>query len=679
MMRLERRVDPADGDGEEADGGREWLVTNGLGGYASGTIAGVVTRRFHGLLIAALPVPLGRTMMLNHLDEVLFVGDQGFSLGHKRRPDKAGTSIVPARLAEFRLEQGLPVWRYEVDGAAVEKRLVMPHGQNTVVVTYRRTGGDAAAHLEVEPWINFRPHEGALDRVPNVPTAVTVIGDRFEIASESYPPLRVKLQGRSSAFRIDSKRIDGVDYSVERSRGYDATGALHSPGFFQVELPVGGTAEFLASTEVWDVALSVSPDTVLTAELNRRARLIARAGPVATEGFGAELTLAADQFVIIPVGRSADAARARARGDDIRTVIAGYHWFTEWGRDTMISLEGLALVTGRHAEAGFILRTFAHWVRDGLIPNLFPEGETAGLYHTADATLWFFHAIARYLEYSKDQETLEVLLPTLLDIAAHHEKGTRFGIGVDPEDGLLRQGQEGYQLTWMDAKVGDLVVTPRRGKPVEINALYYNALRLLESWTRQRGDDDRARAFAEKAERLKASYNERFWYAEGGYLYDVVDGEHGSDPSFRPNQLLAISLPHPVLDESRWRAVVEKIEERLVTPVGLRSLAKDDPSYKAKYFGDLRSRDLAYHQGTVWAWLVGPFIDAWVKVYPERRAEARRFLGGFERHLSEACVGQISEIFDAEPPYTARGCIAQAWSVAEVLRCLAMFEGRRDR
>jgi predicted glycogen debranching enzyme len=335
----------------------------------------------------------------------------------------------------------------------------------------------------------------------------------------------------------------------------------------------------------------------------------------------------------------------------------------------MISLEGLTLVTRRYVEAGWILRTFAHYVRDGLIPNMFPEGENKGLYHTADATLWFFHALSRYLAHTQDRTTLRGILPKLNEIVDHHLKGTRFGIGIDPADSLLTQGAEGYQLTWMDAKVDDWVVTPRRGKPVEINALWYNALCLLQQWTREEADESRAKILADRAQQVRASFNKRFWYPEGGYLYDVVDGEHGEDHSCRPNQLLAISLPNAVLDEARWKSVLDLVQQRLFTPVGLRSLAPGEPDYKAKYFGDLRARDAAYHQGTVWGWLIGPFIDAWLKVHPDGRAEARRFLEGFIPHLQEACIGSISEIFDADPPFTPRGCIAQAWSVAEVLRC----------
>ena len=348
-------------------------------------------------------------------------------------------------------------------------------------------------------------------------------------------------------------------------------------------------------------------------------------------------------------------------------MIAGYHWFTDWGRDTMISLEGLALLTGRHDEARSILRTFAQNIRQGLIPNLFPEHGGEGLYNTADATLWFFHALDRYVEATGDREMLRELLPALVGIVEHHLNGTLFGIGVDGDDGLLRQGADGYQLTWMDAKVDDWVVTPRRGKAVEINALWYNALRLLGGWV-QDHQYTTSLPLADRAAAAQQAFNRRFWYGEGGYLYDVVDGEHGDDASCRPNQIFALSLRHPILERSHWQAVVEVVQQRLLTPVGLRSLSADHPDYRSHYDGDLRARDAAYHQGTVWAWLIGPFVDAWIRLYPERRLEARGFLDGFRAHLDQACIGSISEILDAEPPFTPRGCVSQAWSVAEVLR-----------
>jgi predicted glycogen debranching enzyme len=414
----------------------------------------------------------------------------------------------------------------------------------------------------------------------------------------------------------------------------------------------------------------LSPEEAFTADEERRRGLLAVSHPKAQSDVGAELVLAADQFIMTPAGRIEDMARARASGDEIRSVIAGYHWFTDWGRDTMISLEGLTLTTGRHEEAKWILRTFAHYIRDGLIPNFFPDGKNEGLYHTADATLWFFHALNRYVEVTGDRATLQLILPKLMEVAEHHLRGTHYGIRVDPEDGLLRQGKEGYQLTWMDAKVDGWVVTPRRGKAVEINALWYNALRLLENWLRDAKNESAAQRFGEHARRAYDCFNERFWFEQGGYLYDVIDAETGgNDSACRPNQLLAISLKHPILDQKYWEPVLQVVKEKLVTPVGLRSLSREHPDYKPKYFGDLRARDAAYHQGTVWGWLIGPFIDAWLKVYPEQRREARKLLEGFVPHLDEACVGSISEIFDAEQPFTPRGCIGQAWSIAEVLRC----------
>jgi predicted glycogen debranching enzyme len=385
--------------------------------------------------------------------------------------------------------------------------------------------------------------------------------------------------------------------------------------------------------------------------------------------------LASDQFIVAPSGRIEDAARARAAGDEVRTVVAGYPWFTDWGRDTMISLEGLTLATGRTMEAGWIVRTFAYYIRDGLIPNMFPERESEGRYNTADATLWYFHALQRYFETSDDRATLRLLLPRLLDIIEHQKRGTRFGIGMDPSDCLLRQGEEGLQLTWMDAKVEDWVVTPRRGKAVEINALWFNALCLLAGWVRMEHGAAEARPLDELAAQVGESFNRRFWYGQEGYLYDVVDGENGDDPSCRPNQVLAISLDYPVLDRSRWEPVMNIVRERLLTPVGLRSLAPGHPDYKPRYYGDLRSRDAAYHQGTVWPWLIGPYIDAYLKLYPGDRAGAHGLLKVLAEQLGNGCVGSIGEIHDAEAPYTPRGCVAQAWSVAELLRCLVKTAG----
>ncbi|HWQ55370.1 MAG TPA: amylo-alpha-1,6-glucosidase [Bryobacteraceae bacterium] len=648
--------------------GEEWLVTNGLGGYASGTVSGLVTRRYHGLLIAALATPLGRMMMLNALWERLRLPDRTVvHTGPEELSGVAADIVLPP--TEFRLEAGLPVWRYEVNGFVLEKRLWMPYRQNTVHLSYRLLKGDGPLRLGLRPATHFRSHDAPVGEAPARKYVLNVCEDQYEVsAGPELPVLRLLLHGPSPAFTFDRRDTSPILYRTERSRGYEAVGTLWTPGYFRVDLEPGGRATLVASTESWEVIRALQPDDAIDAELTRRRELLHCADGAARSGPAAELVLAADQFLVTPVGRVEDAARARAAGDEVRTVIAGYHWFTDWGRDTMISLDGLTLATGRHAEARWILRTFAYYIRDGLIPNLFPEGEKEGLYHTADATLWFFHAIHRYLEVTGDRATLVLLLPKLLDIAEHHIRGTRFGIGVDPSDGLLRQGEQGYQLTWMDAKVGDWVVTPRRGKAVEINALWYNALRLLEAWLREGGEATSAARIGEAAARARESFNRRFWYPEGGYLYDVVDGEAGDDPACRPNQLLAISLAHPVLERERWEPVLRTVAERLLTPAGLRSLAPGHPDYKDKYYGDLRSRDAAYHQGTVWAWLIGPFVDAWLAVYPDDHARAREFLLGFVPQLEQACIGSISEIFDAEEPYTPRGCIAQAWSVAEVLR-----------
>ena len=655
---------------------REWLVTNGLGGYASGTVSGAVTRRYHGLLIAALPAPLGRIVMWSHVSEFLRFSDHDVvSLGAEERAGGQLDLKSADYLSEFRLEDGLPVWTYRVREVVVEKRVLLPHLQNTVHISYKVISKGVPPRLELRPAFHFRHHEAPVDADLAAPYKLTAIDGRYEIAAarRKLPPLRMQLHGRESAFTIAPSKIPQVVYRIEQQRGYAYEGELWSPGFFRVDLTERSTATIVASTEPWDIIDVLGPEDVLVAECERRARLLHGAIPKVRQSFPAELLFAADQFVITPAGRFEEVARAHAAGDEVRTVIAGYHWFTDWGRDTMISLEGLTLITGRCLEAGYILRTFAYYVRDGLIPNMFPDGAKEGKYNTADATLWFFHALGRYLDRTADRTTLQLLLPKLTDIAEHHLRGTKFNIHVDPADGLLAQGQEGYQLTWMDAKIGDWVVTPRRGKAVEINALWYNALRLLANWLREIGDDASAQHYDEQAEQARVSFNNRFWFAEGGYLYDVVDVDGGAknDSSCRPNQLFAISLDHPVLDAKHWKSVLDVVEKELLTPVGLRTLSPGDPEYKPIYSGDLRSRDGAYHQGTVWPWLIGAFIDAWLKVHPHDRAAARKFLETFPLHLNDNGIGTISEVFDAREPHLPGGCIAQAWSVAEVLRAWA--------
>ena len=656
---------------------KEWLVTNGLGGYASGTVTGAITRRYHGLLIAALPNPLGRMMMLNGLSERLRLPDRRVVYtGAEELAGVAPEEVHP--VTSFRLDNGLPVWRYEIEDFVLEKRLFMPNRQNTVHVRYHLLSGKGVLRLNLRPAIQIRSHDATAHLLQSTPYRLSVYEDQFEISGEAHHPvLRMMLHGPSTAFTFDRKQTPTIPYSAECHRGYACKGPLWSPGYFRIDLEEGRQTLLVASTEGWETIRALSPEESFRTEVERCTLLLNMAAPELRTGHAAQLVLAADQFLITPVGRVEDAVRAKALGDEVRTVIAGYHWFTDWGRDTMISLEGLTLLTGRHNEAGWILRTFAEYVHNGLIPNLFPEGKKEGLYHTADATLWFFHAIHRYVLKTEDRITLRLILPKLMDIIAFHVRGTDFGIHVDPGDGLLCQGAEGYQLTWMDAKVEDWVVTPRRGKAVEINALWYNALRLLENWLIEMDDAAAADPIRRRADQVWESFNRRFWYEAGGYLYDVVDSESGgNDTDCRPNQVLAISLDYPVLDESRWQPVLDVVTKQLLTPVGLRSLAPGHPKYKSKYYGDLRARDAAYHQGTVWAWLIGPYVDAWLKLTPGKQAEARHFLDGLMGHLDgAACVGSISEVFDAESPYLPRGCIAQAWSVAEVLRCWVKTEG----
>ncbi|HEY2738954.1 MAG TPA: glycogen debranching enzyme N-terminal domain-containing protein, partial [Thermoanaerobaculia bacterium] len=443
-VRLERRMpwstqteideSPAPDAAPELLLNREWLVTNGLGGYASGTLSGVATRRYHGLLVSALPAPVGRILMLCQMSEVLRLPDHSVvTLGGEVHVGKTGRKTADGQTApgnghlrELRLEAGMPVWRYEAFGYVLEKRVFLAHLQNTVFVRYTLREGPGVLRLEMHPSLHVRPHDAPVSTPLGLPFSVQAVSGRYEINSAwaAVPPLRLRVTGANPTFTVTGRKVEGVYYELEDRRGYEPVGDLWVPGFFAADLAAGDEAALIASTEAWEVIEALNSGEALESELERRERLLAAADPRAQEATPAELVLASDQFVVIP-GRSEDAARAHAAGDESKSVIAGYHWFTDWGRDTMISLEGLTLTTGRHLEAGYILRSFARHVRDGLIPNYFPEGDRDGVYHTADATLWYFHALDRYLEATGDTITLDLLLPVLVDIVDHHLRGTR--------------------------------------------------------------------------------------------------------------------------------------------------------------------------------------------------------------------------------------------------------------
>jgi predicted glycogen debranching enzyme len=654
----------------------EWLVTNGLGGYSSSTITGVVSRRYHGLLVAALPAPVGRMVVFNHISEFVRMGDgEAISLGDREgaiHPKPGGPEV----LITFHLEAGLPVWIFEVADVVIEKRVRMLNRQNTVHVTYRllRAPAGDRPRLELRPALEFRHQVDAVDQALPGPYRVTNLGGRYEVSAPNvdwFPPLRLRVQSDHADFHPADETINHVIYPSEEERGDPFRGKLWCPGAFVISYAGSDTATLIGSTESWEIIDILRPDEAADAEQLRRERLLDQVtGDEMKRGFPAALVLAADQFVSTPRGRLGESARAQAQGDEVRTVMAGYHWFMDWGRDTMISLEGLTLLTGRFEDAKYILHTFSHYIRNGLIPNMIPDGKTesGGLYNTADATLWYFHALARYLHYTNDRMTLRILLPKLVKIAEYHLRGTDFHIHVDPTDGLLWQGEAGVQLTWMDAKAGDWVVTPRIGKAVEINALWYNALSLLAGWLRDASDIAAADHYAAEARKSARSFNAKFWNADRGCLYDVIEGPGGNEACIRPNQVFAISLDHPVLAADRWEPVMKVVKEKLLTPVGLRTLSPDDPAYQPTYHGDRLTRDGAYHQGTVWPWLIGPFVDAWLKLHPDGQADARKFLARFPEEMNWAGTGTLSEVFDANEPHRPRGCIAQAWSVAEVLR-----------
>ena len=632
----------------EGASSREWLETNGIGGFSSSTISGAHTRRYHGLLTAATAPPLGRIVTLSKFEETLFINGKNFELS----TNQYSGAIYPEGhkyLKSFRLEP-FPTWAFEVGGVEIEKKIFMIYGSNSTVIQYKikKSEDRARVELELKPLLAFRDYHHLRHEDAN-------FNGNFE-TSENQVSIQPYAEMPPLYFSHNAKSIEkqgfwyrNFEYEIEKQRGFDFLEDLYQP--FSLKFDLNEIANIIVSTDLQKISEVLNFEKN---EIERRENLVKTAG--AKDDFTKQLVLAADQFIV-----------SRGTG---KTVIAGYHWFSDWGRDTMIALNGLTLATNRAEIAKSILLEFSKYISQGMLPNRFPDAGNEAEYNTVDATLWYFEAIRAYAEKTGDYDFVrDSLYEKLINVILWHLEGTRYNIHVDV-DGLLYAGNKSVQLTWMDAKIGDYVVTPRTGKAVEIQALWYNALNIMADFARKFGDEDDSEKYLEMADAAKKSFNKKFWNDAEECLYDVIDGDE-KDASVRPNQIFAVSLPNTMLSIGKAQKVVEKVETELLTPVGLRSLSPENKDYKPIYIGSPFERDSAYHQGTIWAWLIGAFVDAYRKVHSnERKTEARvnQILESFEQQLCEAGIGQISEIFDADAPHTPRGCIAQAWSVAEVLR-----------
>jgi predicted glycogen debranching enzyme len=644
---------------------REWIVTNGIGGYASGTIAGLLTRRYHGLLVAALNPPLGRTLLVAKLDEIALYDEQSYALHTNRWADGIVGPEGYRQLERFALEGTVPTWQFACADALLEKRIWMHQGHNTTYIQYTLRRATQPLKLMVKALVNYRDHHGNTQRndwemrIDPVHQGVRIIA--YPEATPVY-----LLSDRAQAAPAHNWYYN-FELAIEQYRGLsDREDHLHA-ATFEATLNPGESLTLVASTEQQP---SLEGDAALKLRHAQEQKLMnlwkANRSSTSTNGHPPawinQLILAADQFIV-------DRVLPDEPGG--KTIMAGYHWFGDWGRDTMISLPGLTITTGRPEIARSILRTFANYVDQGMLPNRFPDAGEMPEYNTVDATLWYFEAIRIYYNATDDEDLLHELFPTLADIIDWHCRGTRYNIRLDATDGLLYAGEAGVQLTWMDAKVGDWVVTPRIGKPIEVNALWYSALRTMAKFARRIGQPHQE--YEAIADRTLAKFS-RFWNAETGYCYDVLDTPNGNDATLRPNQIFAVSLPGtgrnghaPLLTPVQQRGVVNACQQHLLTSHGLRSLAPNHPHYQGHYGGNTIQRDGAYHQGTTWGWLLGPFILAHLQVY-NNPTQAQQFLEPIAHHLRTHGLGSCSEIFDGDAPMMPRGCIAQAWSVAELLR-----------
>jgi len=627
---------------------REWLVTNGIGGFACGTVSQANTRRYHAWLTASLRPPVDRVVMLAKADVTVTLGQRRYQIGCNEFAD--GT-IAPQgfhHLTDFQIADGIPTWRYVIEDMVLEQRLWMAAGRNTTYVSFSLLGGRSPMGLELMPLCTYRDYHSHTQGGWSLDVRAEA-GGCAVTAFNGARPYRLHLD--RGEFRLQSEWYWRFKHRAEAERGLDDCEDLLSVGTFHCSLEPGETVTFIATADMDE------PEAAGAALRSHHARMESVLNAVQGAPLWVrQLALAADQFIVdrAPAGK---------------TIIAGYPWFSDWGRDSMIALPGLTIPTNRLEDAAGILRTFAQHADRGMLPNRFPDGGEAPEYNTVDAALWFFHAVSTYLDASPSRSLLREIYPTLKQIVEWHERGTRYSIQVDPADGLLRAGETGVQLTWMDAKIGDWVITPRVGKPVEINALWHFALTKMAQWASELNVSSDAAQFESAADRVKQAFQAAFWFAEGGYLYDVVDGPDLpiEDAALRPNQIFAVSLGTGLLDPCRERAVVEACARELLTPVGLRSLAPSDSRYAPTYAGAPAQRDAVYHQGTVWSWLLGPFALAHYRVFGNAR-QALNLLEGLAPHLEDACLGTVSEIFDGDAPHAPRGCFAQAWSVSETLR-----------
>jgi predicted glycogen debranching enzyme len=598
--------------------------------------------------------------MLAKVDASAHYGNADWALGCNEYVDGTLAPQGFEHLSAFRIELGTPTWTYALGDALLQQRIWMGRGSNTTYVCYTLLAAAQPLELKLLPLCTYRDYHSHASG-----------GWQMDVATEARSLAINAFPGaRPYWLSVDrGEAIAGTDWywgfqhREEARRGLDAREDLFKPGSFHTRLCAGQSITLIASAE----PTVARPPRVSENRETARRRTLLLAVPSQAPDWIRQLTLAADQFIV-----TRGDGKAASGGT---TVIAGYPWFGDWGRDTMIALPGLTLTTGRATDAASILRTFALHVSEGMLPNRFPDGGEAPEYNTVDATLWYFHAIEAYLHATADHALLRDLYPTLRDIIDWHRRGTRYGIGVDPADGLLRAGVANVQLTWMDAKSDAGVVTPRIGKAVEINALWHFALDRMGAWARILGQAETAAGYRTEAERVRESFVGSFWCEDNGCLHDVIDGPAGEldahgrrvDSSLRPNQIFAVALAPGLLDARRARAVVDTCARELLTPLGLRSLSPRHADYAGSYRGGPRERDATYHQGTVWSWLLGPFVLAHYRVHADA-AQALGLLAGLAPHLGEACLGSISEIFDGSAPHAARGCFAQAWSVAETLR-----------